>query len=40
MRRSPSRDDHGNPIIIQPQDIIPLAEKLKQRQQLIYNQQT
>jgi hypothetical protein len=25
-------DDDGNPIIIQPQDITPLADKLKQRE--------
>ena len=26
-------DEHGNVVEIQPKDIIPLAEKLKQRQQ-------
>jgi hypothetical protein len=26
-------DGHGNVIIIQPEDIIPLAEKIKQRQE-------
>jgi hypothetical protein len=27
------RDRHGNVIIIQPEDITPLAEKIKQRQE-------
>ncbi|NJK58945.1 MAG: hypothetical protein HC939_24720 [Pleurocapsa sp. SU_5_0] len=31
-------DDHGNVIEIQPEDITPLAEKLKQRQQHQTNQ--